>query len=281
MRNILRDYLTDLRDRQSVSIALAKGNASRQRRRIDLRHPASWEFSGFSQNGEDGIIEILRSHLRHSNRSCIEIGSADGLQNNTSWLLAVEQYSGIMIDGNRRMLATGWRLFSAISIGNQFRSTFVNKDNVHELMQMSLHRDPDVFSLDIDGNDYHIAKAVLESGLRPKIFVVEYNSAYGSERSITIAYQPEFTLQNHSTQLYYGASLQAWRKLFEDMGYQFVTVEQNGVNAFFVDPSQMDEDFLSKVEPLLWAENRFQNTKFRISCEDQFALIADQAFMEV
>lgn len=281
MRNILRDYLTDLRDRQCVSIALAKGHASRQGRRIDLRHPASWEFSGFSQNGEDGIIEVLRSQLRHSNRSCMEIGSADGLQNNTSWLLSVEQYSGVMIDGNPRMLATGWRLFSAISIGNQFRSVFVNEDNIREIAAMSLHKDPDVFSLDIDGNDYYIAKAIFESGLRPKIFVVEYNSAYGPDRSMSITYQPNFTVRNHSTQLYYGASLQAWQKLFESKGYRFVTVERNGVNAFFVDPDQMNREFLDQVEPLRWAENRFQNTKFRTSCEDQFALISDQAFMEI
>ena len=52
----LKNYLLDLRDRQRIGIALSKGGAMMSARRIDLRLPESWEFSGFSQNGEDGIL---------------------------------------------------------------------------------------------------------------------------------------------------------------------------------------------------------------------------------
>ena len=36
------------------------GNLNRS---IDLTETASWEFSGFSQNGEDGIIDILCNQI--------------------------------------------------------------------------------------------------------------------------------------------------------------------------------------------------------------------------
>ena len=59
-------------------------------RRIDLTRPATWEFSGFSQNGEDGILDVLRHQLTRSNRYFIEIGAADGIENNIGALASRE-----------------------------------------------------------------------------------------------------------------------------------------------------------------------------------------------
>ncbi|EQD51583.1 hypothetical protein B1A_13004, partial [mine drainage metagenome] len=69
---------------------------------------------------------------------------------------------------------------------------FVTRASVPALRARALYADPDVCSLDIDGNDYHIAGALLDAGLRPKIFVVEYNSAFGPQRRVTIAYDDAF-----------------------------------------------------------------------------------------
>ena len=81
------NYLLDTRDRQRINIALSKGGAMMHARNIDLTQPATWEFSGFSQNGEDGILDVLRKNLLESNRYFIEIGAADGIENNSAWLL--------------------------------------------------------------------------------------------------------------------------------------------------------------------------------------------------
>jgi hypothetical protein len=159
---------------------------------------------------------------------------------------------------------------------------FVTKESVHDMKAMAIHHDPDVFSLDIDGNDYHIAQAILDGGFRPKIFVVEYNSVYGPERSMTIEYQPSFVFTKaHSTHLYYGVSISGWRKFFKNNGYRFVTVDRNGVNEFFVDPKFFDKSFLDEVSGLEFAENQSQYKKFRMSSEKQFELIADQRFISI
>ena len=71
---------------------------------IDLTQPATWEFSGFSQNGEDGILDVLRKQLISSNRYFIEVGTSDGIKNSSAWLVVAEKYNGIMIDG-KPMLA--------------------------------------------------------------------------------------------------------------------------------------------------------------------------------
>lgn len=281
IRNLLH-YVLDLRDRQRVAIAVAKGGAMMQARRIDLADPGSWEFSGFSQNGEDGILDVLRKQLRHSNRYFVEIGAADGIENNSAWLVVAEKYNGLMIEGNPWLVERAGRIVARYSLGVEYQSLFVTRESVATVKSLALHDDPDVFSLDIDGNDYHIASALFEAGFRPKIFVVEYNSAYGPERSMTIEYQEDFVFTRaHPTHLYYGVSLAGWRKFFGAHGYRFVTVDRNGVNAFFVDPACFGADFLDGIAGLPFAENRYQYRKFRMPGQEQFSLIADQAFITI
>lgn len=276
------NFLLDVRDRQRIAIALSKGAAVMHARNIDLKLPASWEFSGFSQNGEDGILDVLRKNLKDSNRYFIEIGAADGIENNSGWLLVAEKYNGLLIEGSSHLVERARRTVVGYSLGAEIHNMFVTKESVRDLKTMAMHHDPDVFSLDIDGNDYYIAQAIFDAGFRPKIFVVEYNSVYGPERSMTIEYQPTFVFtQAHPTHLYYGVSISGWRRFFEQHGYRFVTVDRNGVNGFFVDPEHFDTSFLDGVKGLAFAENQSQYKKFRIPSEQQFILIADQKFVTI
>ena len=282
MFTTILNYSRDLRDRQRISIALAKGGAMMNARNIDLTRPVTWEFSGFSQNGEDGILDVLRKKLLSSNRYFIEIGASDGIENNSSWLVVAESYSGIMIEGDPWLVERATKMITVYSIGAECRNMFVTKENVQDLKDLAFYQNPDVFSLDIDGHDYYIANALFENGFRPKIFVVEYNSVYGSERSATIEYKEDFFYRSaHPTELYYGVSIRGWRSFFESKGYRFVTVDQNGVNAFFVDPQFFEAKFLDSIMPLEFAENLYQFRKFRIPSDKQFSLIQDQRFISI
>ncbi|SRR5258706_9641356 len=276
------NFLHDLRDRQRINIALAKGVAGRQCRSVDLKRPATWEFSGFSQNGEDGVLEVLRHQMKAENRYFLEIGAADGIENNTAWLAVAEKYAGVMIEGSPRLVERAMRSVARLNIAIECRNAFVTLENVQDLVSAVIHRDPDVLSLDIDGNDYHIAQALIAHGLRPKIIVVEYNSAFGADKRMTIEYQPQFAFSRaHPTQLYYGVSIAAWRQLLGSLDYRFATVERNGVNAFFVDPAFFDAGFLDGIVGLPFAENAYQLRKFRRPNEKQFELIKDQRFLYI
>jgi hypothetical protein len=278
----LKHFLWGLHDRQRIAIGLAKGGAMMHARSIDLRDPGSWEFSGFSQNGEDGILDVLRRQLSPKNRYFIEIGSADGIENNSAWLVVAERYNGLMVEGNPRLAERARRTMMRYSIGAECVNMFVGRTNMRELVALATHTDPDVFSLDIDGVDYHVADALMRAGLRPKIFVVEYNSVFGPHRSCTIEYRDDFVFTTaHPTHLYYGVSIAGWRNFFALQGYRFVTVERNGVNGFFVDPQYFRPEFLAGVNGLEFAENAFQRRKFRRSSEEQFKLIQDQRYVEI
>ena len=271
-----------LRDRQRIIISLTKGAAMMHARNIDYQDPETWEFSGFSQNGEDGILDVLRKQLLQNNRYFIEIGAADGIDNNSAWLTIAEKYRGLMIEGNPNLVARAKRMIAHYSLGLQCLDMFVDTDSAKTILSASQFPDPDILSLDIDGIDYYVTKSLFEAGFRPKIFVVEYNSVFGPTSPRTIKYASNFVYTNaHASELYYGVSIAAWRKLFERYDYKFITVDRNGVNAFFVDPVHFNDDFLSNIRPRLFAENQLQLSKFRANHDEQFKLIAHMAFEEI
>jgi hypothetical protein len=159
---------------------------------------------------------------------------------------------------------------------------FITKGNVLELGRKVLNTNPDVFSLDIDGNDYHVAEAILSIGLRPKIFIVEYNSAFGPEMSVTIPYQEDFQLTRaYGENLYYGCSITAWKKLFLKNRYSFVTVDSNGVNAIFIDSQEFDANFVEGIRGIDFTENFSQSREYRKPWNSQFAFISEKYLVQV
>ncbi len=282
MIGILRNYLLDLRDRQHIAIGLARGAAMMNARKIDLSAPSTWEFSGFSQNGEDGILDVLRKQLGSTNRYFMEIGAGSGIENNTAWLALAEKHSGIMIEGDALRSARAARMISGANLGVECHHLFVVPGIAAQIASLALHRDPEVLSVDIDGCDYYVVRSLLDAGLRPRILVVEYNSVFGPEQNATIEYQEHFDIASaHPTQLYYGVSIAGWRSYLEKQNYRFVTVERNGVNAFFVDPAHFDSGFLQGLRGLAFAENYYQMRKFRMPSARQFSLIASQRYVSI
>lgn len=275
----LNDLNTAILNQGLLNSGFARAAATIPLRKIDESNPISWEFSAFSQSGEDGIIDYLISQVVSSNRYFIEIGAANGIENNTAWLAHARKFSGLMIDGNSQAISI------AKSVSTPFMEAmhlFVNDDNIQQLRDLAVYDNPDLFSLDIDGNDYYIVKAILEAAFKPKVFVVEFNSAYGPTAAKTIKYAADFNIiKAHPSYLYYGVSISGWKVLFEKFGYQFVTVDSNGVNAFFIDPSQFNSNFTKQIKGLPFAENSFQMRKFKFGWEKQFELIKNMNFFEI
>ena len=280
LRPVLRP-VKYIRYMNRISMALSRAAATSVLRQIDVSNPNSWEFSGLSQNGEDGIIDFLTRKLLMPNRYFIEIGAGDGMENNTSWLAIARRYSGLMIEGNNKTYETLEYLIFPLHNGVETIYLFVNKENIQTIRERSLFLNPDVFSLDIDSNDYYVAEAVLESGIKPKIIVVEYNSAFGPDKSITIKFRTDFDSMHEQSQLYYGCSINGWRSLFSRFGYRFLTVETNGQNAFFVDPDAFDEKFVQPLKGLDFQENCYHLRKYRTSWEKQFELIKNTELFEI
>ena len=248
-RGLLRGgHRADIQRRMAT--AYGRASATAAARDIDPVQPLSWEFSGFSQHGEDGIVDYLCSRMTTRNRYFMEIGAADGLQNCSAWLALARRYGGVMVEGNPDLsryctdVLHEARCHNVVAVNQR-----VEQENIEALMKLCPHTDPDVFIIDIDGIDYYIVERVLGLGFRPKLIVVEYNSVFGPEQAVTVPYDGRFSRRTaHPSLLYYGVSIAAWRVLMEDTGYVFVTVESNGTNAFFVQSAAFPEGFVAALQ---------------------------------
>lgn len=269
-----------MRSFQAMNGSLARGNAGVSGRLVNATDPRTWEFSGFSQNGEDGVIDVLVRHVTDPNRYFVEVGASDGLENNTTWLAMVHRWHGIWVEGSPENARWSEFFFRRLNYGLEFLPLFVTRENTNMIGEKMLLLDPDVFSLDVDGNDYHLVENLLDEGVRAKVWVVEYNAAFGPDECVTIPYAPSFSVAATAHRLYYGCSIGAWRSLFARHGYQFITVEQNGVNAFFVDPDCFDIRFLDAIRGLPFTEN-FSQVREYGNWQKQWALIHREPLEEV
>lgn len=267
---------------KELNIGMSKGAASSASRKIDDSLPETWEYSSFSQNGEDGVIDYLVSNLLDSNKYFIEIGSSNGLANNSAYFALVKQFCGLMVEGNKLHSILTGIIYNIFNKGVAAMNTFVDLENIDELLAESITKRPDIFSIDIDGNDYYLVEKMLEMGFRPKICVVEYNSNFGPDKSITIPYKSDFNYAKaHPSRLYYGVSIMAWRKLFAKYGYDFVTVESNGINAFFISKVEFTEDFMSGKTSIFFKDHKIEFQIFKKSWSERFKLISDMPFHNV
>ena len=187
----------------------------------------SRRFRISSQNQEDGITLALLSEVGVGERRFIEIGS--GLSGGNSGFLAREcGWPGLMVDGHADHMVQVGRRFPTVTAV----TAWVTRENINDLITShGRGGEPDLFSLDLDGNDYWIWEAM--TACSPRVVILEYNSMFGATRSVTVPYDPQFDRHRFHT-MYYGASLTALARLSARKGYRLVAVEPTGVNAFFV-----------------------------------------------
>jgi hypothetical protein len=207
---------------------------ARQSTQIDSWDLADHEFRVFSQWGEDGILDFLTRVVPVPRPVFVEFGVETYAEANTRFLLSHRGWSGLVLDGSEEHLAAlrrdpiFWRHHLKAA------TAFITRENINELISAQGLSGPiGLLSVDIDGNDYWVWEAI--TVIEPAIVVVEYNALFGSERAVTIPYQPEFSrAASHWSHLYAGASLPALAELGRKKGYAFVGTNRAGNNAFFV-----------------------------------------------
>jgi hypothetical protein len=184
-------------------------------------------FRLHSQNQEDGLLCELFRHIGVTHARFVELGS--GSSGGNAALFAAEcGWTGLMVEGDREKAAYAARKFPRSTVV----CDWIAPDNVDSLIERhGFGGEVDLFSLDIDGNDYWVWEAV--SACSPRVVVLEYNSMFGPDRAVTIPYEKEFSRRDHRF-CYFGASLAALTKLSARKGYRLVAVEPTGVNALFV-----------------------------------------------
>jgi len=174
----------------------------------------------YSQDGEDGIIEKFFSVLGIEKGWYCEFGATDGNMVPNTRCLREKNWKGILIEGNPEFFY-------------QLDKNFGNDPNIYsfekyvscedgEKLDEIIAKTPapvdiDLLSIDVDGNDLWIWDSL--ENYSPKLVIVEYNSNFPTEDSLTIPYDKN---HRHEDDDFFGATPGAFNKLAEKKGYVLV-----------------------------------------------------------
>ena len=232
-------------------------NLNYQKKINDL---AEVEWGVFSQFGEDGILNWLLSFFPDIPKIFVEIGVGDYTECNTRLLLDGYGWGGHIFDGDSKSIDKIKKSKDLWKKNIGINRSFINNKNINELLKERIkEKEIGVLSLDIDGNDFWVWKAI--ESIKPKIFICEYNSLFGDILPLSIPYNKNFIRSNaHYSNQYFGASINAMIKLSESKGYTFIGTPSTGVNAFFI-----EKKYANKILPYISVikKNRSQHDDSR------------------
>jgi hypothetical protein len=209
-------------------------------------------FSAHSQHEEDGILLYIFALVGTTDKRCVELCAGTGIECNTANLIVNHKWSGLLVDGDERNVATG-RDFYAQHHNTRvwppkFVREWVTRGNVNRIISGNgFSGDIDLLSIDVDGVDYWLWEAI--DSISPRVLVTEINHLWGPERAVTVPYRDDFVggFTEHGSD-YAGASLAAFVKLGRKKGYRLVGTNAFATNAFFV-RNDIRCDWLPEVDP--------------------------------
>jgi hypothetical protein len=244
------------------------------------------EFSIYSQNGEDGIIEFLVHNLDIEEEIFIEFGVESYIEANTRFLLLNRNWRGLVIDGDLHNIqkVKQWNMFwkyDLLAVQN-----FITAEKINTIfVKNGFEGNIGLLSIDIDGNDYYVWDAI--HVVNPAIVVCEYNAVFGDIFPVSIPYAKDFVRHNaHYSGLYFGCSLPALLHLAEKKGYTFVGTERIGANAFFVRndvyPKIASKIFNITSDPIKSRQSRDRNGKLSyLRGKERLRMIRDLPIVNV
>lgn len=214
------------------------------------------EFSNYSQTGEDGILNFIFSVLGTTNRTLVEMCAGNGVECNSANLLINHGWNGVLFDGDPENIAKARGFFryhrNTWFLPPRVVHAWITAENVNDLLRENgISGEIDFFSLDMDGVDYWVWKALTE--ISPRVVMLEIHAPWKCDVSVTVPYRPDFKtewvqLPQGPLIQYAGASLPAFMKLAAEKGYRLVGGNRMGFNVIFV-RNNVGADLLPAVEP--------------------------------
>jgi len=252
IRSFIKSFL-DLRNIKEINnkllINLSKihfENKSRQ----ESNNFSDYEYRVFSQFGEDGLINLILNNTNIKNKYFVEFGVEDYEESNSKLLLESFNWSGVIFDSNSNYISSKKKKNFYWKFNLNVLQKFITSENINLILRENCAVDKiSLLSIDIDGNDYWVWKAI--DCTEPELVIIEYNSIFGYEKSVTIPYTPDFNRKKyHWSNSYFGASLNALYKLGLQKNYILIGTNSNGNNAFFVKRNCLKkESFLKERTP--------------------------------
>jgi len=192
----------------------------------------------YSDTTEDKVLKIMTDILGIRKGTILDIGAGEVKGSNSQYLIK-KGFKAWRIDRHKRM--------------KDVIHAHVEKDTIKKLLDD--HRCPkrvNILCLDIDNMDWWILRALLQSGYKFDLAVIEFNPAFNHTQTYTKPYIYKARKTGNS---FYGASIRAFYELFNKYKYSIFYTASN--NAFFIKNKHLSERGtidLSEFHPKIWVE---------------------------
>lgn len=234
-----RFYILKVRDRFSAEVQISQRSLYNQYQSYAKKGEyiplSETGFRVFSQYEEDGKLLYIFAIIGMRNKTFVEIGSDDGINSNCANLALNFGYHGLFLDGNAKAINRGRNFYAKYPHPWMYAPTFkcakVQAENINQLCaEANLEGEIDLLSIDIDGNDYWIWKALEQ--VSPNVVIIETHVEFGM-RNVVVPYDKDYFFPGKHP-VYHGASVPAMIKLAKEKGYRLVGANELGFNLIFV-----------------------------------------------
>ncbi len=155
----------------------------------------------YAQGGEDKICLRFFREIGERSRWAVEFGAHDGLyKSNTAYFREQLNWQVLLLDAEPRSTLVQPAMLTAENINDVLRAH-------------GMPDDVDLISIDIDGNDLWVWKALT---FEPQLLIIEYNPRWKPIRRQTVPYDAARMWDKSD---YYGASAGALVRLGREKGY--------------------------------------------------------------
>jgi hypothetical protein len=192
---------------------------------------SDFQFNVFTYHGEDGLLFNLISRLENIPKTFADIGAGNCVTGNCANLAVNLGWYGLFIDANPKNIAIGKSFYSKLHL-TRFNPpivscTKVTPANVNSLLKDNgFEGETGILSIDIDGNDYWIWKAI--DAIKPWVVIIECTVEFGG-REVVMPYS-----EGENQEQYSGSSILSFCQLARQKKYSLVSANRYGYNLIFL-----------------------------------------------
>lgn len=209
---------------------------------ISMKNVQNAHDKKYSQNNEEGYIRHILATIGDG-KFLVDLGAKDGFNQSNTRYFVEKGYQGLLIDSD-----------DMAGESKEVKRHKIFSGNIIPLLRT--YKCPKVFdllSIDLDGTDYWVLKAILKN-YSPRLIVAEFNPTLEHGKAVTVQDVQDFKWEGDN---YFGFSFEAGKKLGAEFGYTIVH-QENNMNMFLV-----SNEFLNGVE--VPEVNYEQSDMFKIS----------------
>jgi hypothetical protein len=224
---------------------------------------SAFKESGFrvhSQFEEDGLILFIFSKIGFTNKRGIEICCGPGYECMLANLILYHGFDALLFDGSDYNIAKADAFFKGhpnTSLNHPtLAKEWLTKDNINDLLvKYNYTGEIDILSMDIDGVDYYLMKAI--DVIFPRLVICETNNVVPADVSVTIPYQSDFS-KNFDDPLsdFRSVSILGMVRLMKSKGYRLIGHHRHGFNLLFL-RNDVGSDFFPEIDHHECFKNRY------------------------